>query len=51
MENEIDGGVFSEIRKEELKKQANNNNGQKENENQFITGDPSMITTDESLLY
>jgi hypothetical protein len=47
MENEIDGGVFSEIRKEELKKQANNNNGQKENENQFITGDPSMITTDE----
>jgi len=47
MEKEIDGGVFSEIRKEELKKQANNNNGQKENENQFITGDPSMITTDE----
>jgi predicted RNase H-like nuclease (RuvC/YqgF family) len=47
MEKEIDGGVFSEIRKEELKKQANNNNGQKEIENQFITGDPSMITTDE----
>jgi predicted RNase H-like nuclease (RuvC/YqgF family) len=53
MEKEIDGGVFSEIKnrvnhqEEELKKQANNNNGQKENENQFITGDPSMITTDE----
>ncbi len=47
MEKEIDGGVFSEIKKEELRKQTNNNNGQKENENQFITGDPSMITTDE----
>ncbi len=47
MEKEIDGGVFSEIKKEELRKQTNNNNGQKENENQFITGEPSMITTDE----